>query len=283
MGGIRIPASAQGTNPGGVTLLDNTNLRKLVRILWIVSVALVGSIALRADAGSKIDFSFEDDGVTPLLNGQMIDQNEEFGILFEILSGGPNAGAAIFDSTPGVNPADPDLWVDLGNLLILQSDSGNDDASTGDFFNNPNDDADHNNFLYFNFFNTVMLQAVDLVDVDQNGPVTVTLTDVMGRIRTYFVPASWTYEVNAQNLPPGGKGYDTLDLTTLADQPGEGGSIATATEDDGFNANSVIQLRLELDGSGGVDNLVFVPEPSSAWLIAVSMLTLIRRRRCQRL
>lgn len=247
---------------------------------WIVVAALLAWVANQnATASTKIDFSLEDDFATPLVNGQKIDDGEEFGILLNILHGGPNSGAAIFDSTPGVNAADPDLWVGLGNILILQENAGSAGALTGDIFNTPNDDPSSNNFLYFNFLANVRVESIDLVDIDQNGPANVTLTDSMGRTRTYAVPKGWTFEADDPNLPPGGQGYDTLDLTTLANQTGEGGSTATATETAGFDPFSVVQLTVELDGSGGVDNLVFVPEPASALLIALAAPLMLRRRR----
>ncbi|MCA9257062.1 MAG: PEP-CTERM sorting domain-containing protein [Phycisphaerales bacterium] len=249
------------------------------RSFCLFALALVSALSADLRAATKIDFSFEDDGVTPLLNGQAINQNEEFGILFEILSAGPNAGAAIFDSTPGLNPADPDLWVGLGNILILQNNNGGAGAMTGDFFNTPNDEPDGINTLIFNFFEPVTLEAIDLIDVDQNGPVTVTLADSQGRERVYFVPASWTYDIAEGNLPPMAKGWDTLILSTLMDQPGEGGSIATASEAVGFDAADVVQMTIDIDGSGAVDNLVFVPEPSSALMLIAGATLALRRRR----
>lgn len=262
---------------GSVVLNLSIVLRKIAVCALLV---VVSANAEFAHAATKIDFSFEDDGVTPLLNGQAIDQNEEFGILFEILSAGPNAGAAIFDSTPGLNAADPDLWVGLGNLLILQSNNGGAGAKAGDLFNNPNDEPDGINTLFFNFLAPVTLEAIDLVDVDQNGPVTVTMTDQQGRERGYFAPAGWTFDIATNNLPVGARGYETLDLTTLLDQLGEGGSTATASEDAGFDSSSVIQLAVAMDGSGAVDNLVFVPEPSSAMILVVgAVFASLRRRR----
>ena len=69
-----------------------------------------------------IDFSVEDDGVTPLVNGQDISTPPEFGVFFLVSDTGNNAGAAIFDTDPnGPNGggSDPDLLVDTGNCLIL--------------------------------------------------------------------------------------------------------------------------------------------------------------------
>jgi len=253
--------------------------RPSARAIVVAALVVVSALTAAASASSKIDFSFEDDGVTPLVNGQKIDAGEEFGVLLNILYAGPNSGAAIFDSTPGVNLADPDLWVGLGNILILQENAGSYGNITGDIFDTPNDDPSSNNFLYFNFLSNVNVTSIDLIDVDQNGPFTVTLTDAMGRKRVYAVPANWTYEVNDPSLPPGGQGYDTLDLTTLANQPGEGGSTATASETAGFDPNAVVQLTVELDGSGGVDNLIFTPEPGTALMLLIAAPFVLRRRR----
>jgi hypothetical protein len=46
-----------------------------------------------------LDFATEDDLATPLVNGQHLDV--EFGERVTLASSGPNAGMAIFDSTPG--------------------------------------------------------------------------------------------------------------------------------------------------------------------------------------
>ena len=58
----------------------------------------------------------------------------------------------VFDSDlPGGSTADPDLAVGTGNILILQNDS--DSARTGDFYDNPNDEAslDDNGSIVFDF------------------------------------------------------------------------------------------------------------------------------------
>src|SRR5262249_40696349 len=51
-----------------------------------------------------LDFASEDDLASVLANGQQLDS--EFGRRVTLTSSGPNAGAAIFDSTPG-GPNDP--------------------------------------------------------------------------------------------------------------------------------------------------------------------------------
>jgi hypothetical protein len=241
----------------------------------ILSYCCIIGFSASSALAVNIDFSVEDDGITPLANGQKIDAGQEFGALFDVSSAGNNAGAAIFDSTPGTNPADPDLWVNLGNILILQENNGSADAITGDFFNTPNDDASQGNQIFFDFFAPISAQSIDLIDVNGNGPVIVTLFDQGGLTRTYVAPMHWTFDVSAS----GPKGFETLDLTTLANQPGEGGGIATASEQAGFNPNDVINITVTFQGSGGLDNLEFVPEPATGLLIGLAGFVMLRRRR----
>ena len=101
-----------------------------------------------------------------------------------------------------------------------------------------------------------------------------TLVDSAGLARTYSVGNSWTNEVN--EMPAG---FDTLDLTILSDQIGEGGGLASAVEDSGFDPTSVERLRIDIDGSGGIDNLTFVPTPGAAALMGLAGLATMRRRR----
>ena len=227
-------------------------------------------------AAITLDFETEDDGVTPLGNGQKIDVGSEFGTFVDISSGGPgpNLGPAIFDSTdPGPNSggADKDLLVNLGNILILQNDAF--PAMTGDFFDTPNDE-EAGGTVFFDWINPVEMTSIDLVDINGNGPLTVILEDSGGDTRTYAVPMFWTFDVQVSL-----NGYDTLDLTTLLDQIGEDGGTATASETAGFDPTDVVQLRVVHTGSAGLDNVVFIPEPGSALLLAFGSLALLHRRR----
>lgn len=158
------------------------------------------------------DFSFDDDG-DALGNGQRINGDAgEFGVLFDLSSSGNNAGLGIFDTTPGVNGADRDLWVDSGNALILQK-SGS--TFSGDFWDDPNDDADGGTIV-FDFLAAVTLQSITLIDIDDSGQdVNLLLADGMGRLRQYLVPDNWTGDVDQ-----GEPGFGTLDLTTTDDQAG---------------------------------------------------------------
>ncbi len=241
---------------------------------YALALAVASSVS-----AANIDFTTEDDFVTPLGNGQIIDT--EFGNVFTVSSSGPNAGPAIFDTTPGVNSADPDLWVGLGNAMILQSNAGNDEfTSDGLFFDTPNDDASQNNFLVFDFLDPVELISVDIIDVNGNGPVTVTMTDKNGSTREYYAPMHWTYDISEGSTPMGALGYGTLLLNSMMPQLGEGGSsVAPPTDISAFDIASVVQLEFEFDGSQAVDNIMFVPEPASALLLCTGAIALIRRRR----
>ncbi len=193
------------------------------------------------------DFETEDDFTTPLVNGQHI--NTEFGNLVTITSSGPNAGAGIFDSTPG-GPNDPsqdrDLLVGSGNILILQTENFPPDGN--DIFPRPNDDEDGGT-LSFAFDPAVEAMSVRLIDIDAGPANSVVLTDVGGKKRTYAVPANWTGDILLAQ-----PGQGTLDLTALAPQPGFA-SVATASEDAGFDPVKVVNIDFHMGGSGSIDDL----------------------------
>ena len=263
------------------------------------------SLALAPAAGAVvIDFSTEDDFSTALINGQIVDPtfdalDLEFGNLFSLTStqiAGSNNGATIFDSDPnGPNSGsqDLDLLVDLGNILILQSNNpgnANDtsvDGSVGLIYDNPNDEADFadRGSLVFSFIGPVILQSFDIVDANGGFIADVILTDgaAGGALtRTYSVNSKFSQDINTCGSCDG---FETLDLTILTDQIGEGGGTATAVEDLGFDASDVVKLEIKLIGnpsSGGIDNLTFVPEPSTGVLLALGLLGLSARRNFRR-
>lgn len=199
-----------------------------------------------------LNFDLEDDFATPLVNGQHIDT--EFGLQVTLSSSGTNSGLAIFDSTiggPNTVSQDPDLLVGTGNLLILQTENLPPDGD--DVFPRPNDDSDGGT-MTFEFTSEVVLASVRLVDADLDGASNfVVLTDALGLQRTYQVPTNWTGD---RTLGQPGEG--TLDLMTLASQPGFASS-ATATEDQGFDDARVVRLDVHLAGSGAVDDLAWCP------------------------
>lgn len=208
-----------------------------------------------ADVCCVVVIDFEDQadipgGSEPLDNGQVIDDGEFGGDSFinTITGTGFNNGPAIYDTTPGVNLDDPDLWVDQGNALILQQKHYPEQDPPG-YFARPNDAAEGGTIdIALNCH--VRMQSVDLIDVcaDDGEGVVVTLYNSNSRTRTFIVPAGWT--------SPGDGGVETLLLDTLDDQT-KNGVTATAEEDDGFDPNRIDRITFEWDGSGAVDNLEF--------------------------
>ena len=228
----------------------------LFRLCFVCFVCCFNSVANSA----SIDFSTDDQGNT-LVNGQAIASPEEFGNLVSI-SASAATGAAIFDSTPGgpnTRPETEDLLVGLGNVLIVQSHVFPEQTTPG-IFDTPSD-ATQGGTLFFDFVSPSRLESITLVDIDENANAEVRLTDTAGNARVYSVPNHWTNDGRV-----GPNGFAELDLTSLENQAGETDQLATAMEDPGFDANMVTQLQVTLFGSGAVDNLVFVPEPSSAAL-----------------
>jgi len=209
------------------------------------------------DACVRLDFEQEDDFATVLQNGQDLSTPPEFGNLVALTSSGPNAGAALFDSTPG-GPNDPsqdrDLLVDCGKILILQTDANTTQTVPG-IFDRPNDDEDGGT-LGFVFTTPVEPLGLVLVDIDSGADeaTQVVLTDTAGRMRVYTVPPSWTGDLLAD-----GVGKRRLDLSSLVPQPGFG-SVATAVEDAGFASSRVVALSVQLGSSGAVDDLCWRPK-----------------------
>jgi len=208
-----------------------------------------------------LDFEREDDLLTPLVNGQDITTPPEFGQLVGLSAqqpsvGPPHQGLAIFDTDPtgpNAGSSDPDLLVGLGNALILQENPG---QSVPGIFDLP-DDAANGGVIVFDFAPLSFVEkiepvSIDLIDVDAgSGGMKIFLTDALGRSRLFTVPTGWTEDIQV-NGPPG---YRTLDLTSLAPQPGFA-SIATASGSADFLPGEVVRMEIVQLGSGAIDNLV---------------------------
>jgi hypothetical protein len=232
-----------------------------------------------------LDFTSEDDFTTALVNGQDLSTPPEFGRLVSLSalqppSGPLHFGPAIFDSAEdGPNRlVDPDLLVNQGNLVILQENGG---QATPGIFTLPDDAAGGGTLVFeftgFEFTEQVEPVSIDLVDIDSGSPrpTRVILTDVLGGTRVYTVPAGWTRDIVNDGRP----GVGTLDLVTLAPQPGFL-AAATASQSTDYVPGEVVRLEVELGGSGAIDDLVFRREadPGATGLVPQPVLGGPRRR-----
>ena len=218
-------------------------------------------------------FEVEDDSTpvftgTTLANGQDISDPPEFGV--EVSIGGSlgnHVGPAIFDSTPGgvndqLGKPDRDLCVGLGNILILQNNLFATQTTTG-FYDIPNDDTEGGRITFAFVSPTVQVNKIDLIDVDEEESVgiTVTLEDLGGNLRVYSVPIGWTED----RLNDGPPAFRTLDLTTLAPQPGYDppgpppAPNATGVDIGPFDPDEVVEMRVDLGGAQAIDNICFCP------------------------
>jgi hypothetical protein len=202
-----------------------------------------------------LDFSTDDSGAG-MVHGQHINTEFDGGanypvtITASVNASGSNS-AAILNSNTGPAIQDPDLLVGSGNILIMQTDANLTECPpASDIYCSHNDDEDGGT-ISFAFNVAAIPSSIDLIDIDSVDPVsTVVLTDAGGKTRTYTVPGGWTGDL-VTNFT---SGMGTLNLTVLAPQPGFA-SVATAVEDAGFDAAAVLQIDVNLGGSGAVDNL----------------------------
>jgi hypothetical protein len=202
-----------------------------------------------------LDFESDDSGL-PMAHGARIDTEFDGGPNYPVtITGSVNPSgantAAILNSSTGPASQDPDLLVGTGNILILQTEANLTECSPGVYCSH-NDDEDGGT-LSFAFNVPSAPTSIALVDIDATDPTsTVVLTDVNGNTRSYTIPANWTGDLISNAT----SGRGTLDLTTLANQPGFG-STASASEDEGFDPSAVARIDVNLGGSGGVDDLAW--------------------------
>jgi hypothetical protein len=207
----------------------------------------------------NIAFELEDDGLTPIVNGQVLDP--EFGIEIDITTtAGDNGGATAFDSNPAgpnLGGPDPDLLVGLGNIMILQRDESG--MLVGGVWTIPNDDQDGGTVeITFPAPNgEVNPHQIDVIDMDEetdDPPITITLEDASANTRTYTVHNGFTEDLLA-NGPPAVRTVDLTDPTG----PQVGFSANTDVSGAGLVQDEVTKITLTWIDSGGVDNLCFCP------------------------
>jgi PEP-CTERM motif len=245
-------------------------------IRGVLAVLAVSSVGVSAEI---VTFDLADDFVTPLTNGQIVESPAAFGAVFNITSSGSNLGAAIFNSDPaGPNAAsaDIDLLVGMSNVLILQ-ESDLPGQSTPGFFDSPNDDR-NGGTLNFDFSPAnfaVGLNSIDVIDVDNGNSMMFTLTDSAGRIRTVDVPFNFTGDMS-----DGDPGSATIDFAAgTQESPNVSGLFTLVLTEAGFNLGDIASLTVDIRGSGALDNLSYVPEPTTGLLVAMAAFGLVRRKR----
>jgi len=244
----------------------------------VLTVAAAFSAAAAASAAVSVDFSVDQFG-NPLANGQEVVSGAEFGSPFDISSPSANR-LAIFDTDPaGPNAGGPDtdlLVVGQGNALIIQDNGDLAQTIESGIFDTPND-ARNGGQILFSFNAPVELLTITLIDINGGAQTDIVLTDASGFTRTFDVPARWTFDPAIE-----GDGFATLNLQDLNPQtgePGAAGGDATATQDAGFDINTVDSMLIDFSGSGAIGSFEFIPAPGSAALAALAGLAATRRRR----
>lgn len=233
--------------PEGVRSID-------CQVDFFADEVLLGSQIVHVDVGCAdrvLDFETEDDFVTPLRNAQSLSSPPEFGRMVMLSSAGPNAGLAIFDSTPG-GPNDPsinsDMLIGHGNLLLLQDNARPRQSAPG-YFDLVTDDPQGGDMI-FTFMHPVDPRSVLLADINPppNLGASVTLFDEENRTRVYSIQPGWTG-------PYGDAGPRRLDLATTAPQPGHASRLATASQTPGFRQDRVLKIVVHMTGFGAIDEL----------------------------
>jgi hypothetical protein len=185
--------------------------------------------------------------------------------------GGPDIGA-IFDTERLSDPNDPDLlrqgpagidgvWDGgnlpndfvFGNALIIQQNSSN--CATGTC-SDPNDEAG-GGIINITFAMSVTSFGLDVIDID-DGESEGGLTFYDGGDSQFF---SWASLVGAGNI--GDNFVNEIAPITI--------------EELGFT--NIDRVSVELISSGAIDNLMIMPEPGTALLLALGLLGVATARR----
>ena len=251
-------------------------MRRTIPCLLTIAGIIACTVPASSAVAGTIDFEQGLDRST-LRNGQSLTTTNPYGDLFRLTSSGRNQGAALFDSTRGVNTADRDLWVGLGNVLILQSNDNR--QRSGDVFTRPNDSARGGRITFDFRPEAVQLNSVDVIDVDRHGSMSITLYDTSWNRRRISVPQNFTGDISK-----GGIGWATIDLMSGVAQESleQPGLFTRVFTDHGFDASHVVKMQIALCGSGAIDNITYasmIPLPPAAWIGVAGLGGLVLRRR----
>ena len=233
--------------------------------LMIMSAAVVAAAGTAFGGTITTDFSGFANGVS--VEGTTF--NAGTAAEFVATSTGNNGGLRIFDTSPtGPNAGGPDsdlIVAGFGNALILQDNQGP----------IPND-AGEGGVMNFAFTAMVQLVSIDLIDIDRNASVVLTLVDADGDSRAFTVPDNWTGEPGLNGAP----GVGTLAF----DQNNQVGwmSVATFLDSGIFDLDRVMSLSIAFSGSAAIDNLrafvVPLPAPAALGLAGLGLVAGVRRR-----
>jgi hypothetical protein len=248
-------------------------------------IALAAAVVLFASGASALTIDFEGEA-----NGQALSGSEFAGVTISSSDAGvTHLGPTIFNSSYPVGPntggGDPDLLVNTGNLLILQNTAF--PAQTGSIFDTPNDEAAYSptgeGNLLFTFDTAIEVQSILLIDLNGGALVDIMLTDTGGNTLEYFIPEMWTKDVDDCSFAC--DGFKLFDLQTLAAQIGETVTNSTTpapTVTGAYDKFSVMTMSLRFHGgspSAAVDDLSFIPEPSTGLLVGLGLAALAGKRR----
>jgi len=238
------------TQLGGIGVYDAADGHSIATIDGPNLFSGPSGIYLRGEPRSLLCIDFEsDDTGAPMPHGTRVDTEFDgdggFPTITGSLEGSGLNTLAILNSDTGPAAQDPDLLVGTGNILILQTDDNLSECPPASgIFCSHNDDEDGGT-MSLGFDAPIEAASIVLIDVDAgDGPWRVLLTDPENGQRIYSVPAGWTED----------GGVRTLDLTTLAPQPGFA-AAATASESAGFVSARVQRIDVELGASGAIDDV----------------------------
>lgn len=277
-----------------------SKLKKRVVGKWVASATgLIGAAML-----SNTALAFTTIGFEGLENGEIVnDQFKSQGVTIRAENDNkPFDFGVVFDTRGVNNAADPDLTapffdfiqsdfaspsvqaersftgdvrdgqngkINPGNILIIQE---NDEGCKDGICDNPDDEAIRPNGAFeIEFDSPVFLSSIDFFDVeskeDGSPNEQITLTTVTGS-EIFFTPNT------------GGEFNYNSGIAAVGQAPVTNFGNVNSWDRKFFNVAQVTMIRINMGGSGGIDNIRFasrVPAPASLAMLGLGLLVLRRR------